>query len=230
MGWLSNRGRWKINILRLRNRLTGISNDRLLKKIFMWDKEEHSLHNKSNFCAQAKQLLISIGKQGSYNRTEPIDIDTAKTVIANQEKTQWSDNVKEKAKLDFLAAVKPVFGVEPYIRMNISRYERSLLSQLRYGVLQIQLETGRYQNETRNNRLCRICNGGAIEDQQHFVLECPAYNIRRGMFIENIKRKILDWDRLNTNEKFIRLFSDHPRAFARFVKDIFVYRKSLMYV
>ena len=229
MGWASNRGRWKINILRLWNRLTGIENDRLLKKIFIWDKEQHMLDNKSNFSAHAKQLLISLGKRDLYDRTEPIDIEAAKIIIADQEKTQWAHNVKGKPKLDFLACIKSMFGVEPYIKMNISRYERSLLSQLRYGILQIQLETGRYQNENRANRLCKICNSGDIEDQHHFILKCPAYSIRRGMFIDKVKEKITDWDNLSDNEKFIRLFNDQPRALARFVRDIFLYRKSLIY-
>ncbi len=229
MGWTSNRGRWKINILRLWNRLTAIENGRLLKKIFLWDKEQHMAYNKSNFSAHAKQLLISIGKRDSYDRTEPIDIEATKVIIADQEKSHWADNVKEKPKLDFFTSIKTEFGVEPYIKLNISRYERSLLSQLRYGILQIQLEVGRYQNENRANRLCKICNGGVIEDQQHFVLKCPAYNIRRGMFIEKIKEKIVDWDNLTDNEKFRRLFKDQPRTLARFVRDIFVYRKSLIY-
>ncbi len=229
MGWTSNRGRWKINILRLWNRLTMIDNNRLLKKIFMWDREQHTLHNKANFSAHAKQILISIGRRESYNRTEPVDIEATKTIIADQEKSQWADNIKEKPKLDFLTCIKPVFGAEPYIKMNISRYERSLLSQLRYGILQIQLETGRYQNETRANRLCKICNGGVIEDQHHFVLKCPAYNIRRGLFIEKVKEKIINWDNLTDNDKFIHLFRDQPRALARFVKEIFMYRKSLIY-
>ena len=113
--------------------------------------------------------------------------------------------------------------------MNIPRYERSLLSQLRYGVLQIQLETGRYQNEPRENRLCKICNGGVLEDQYHFVLKCPAYTIRRGLFVTKVKEKLNNWDTLNEQEKFIHLFNEQPRTLARFVKDIFLYRKSTIY-
>ncbi len=75
----------------------------------------------------------------------------------------------------------------------------------------------------------RYVMGGDIEDQQHFVLKCPAYNIRRGMFIEKVKEKIANWDNLTDNEKFIHLFKDQPRALARFVRDIFLYRKSLIY-
>ena len=49
------------------------------------------------------------------------------------------------------------------------------------------------------------------------------------MFIEKVKEKINNWDTLNDNDKFIQLFNDQPRALAKFVKDIFMYRKSLIY-
>ncbi len=86
--------------------------------------------------------------------------------------------------------------------MNITRYERSLLSQLRYGILQIQLETGRYQGQARDDRHCKICNGGGVlEDQYHFIFKCPAYTLRRGMFIDKVKEKIAHWNNLSERDK-----------------------------
>ena len=78
-----------------------------------------------------------------------------------------------------------------------------------YGILQIQLETGRYKGDDRINRLCRICNG-VIEDQHHFVFECPAYSIRRGIFIEHVKDNVENWDSHSNTEKFIELFDNQP--------------------
>ncbi len=229
MGWVSNRGRWKVNILRLWNRLTGIDNDRLLKKIFLWDKNQYNITNKSNFCAQAKQIIISIGKRESYNNTEPVDIERAKVMILDLEKTGWLDSIKYKPKLDFLASIKTEYGTEPYLKINIPRYERSLLSQLRCGILQIQLEMGRYQGVDRADRHCKVCNGGVLEDQQHFVFQCPAYMIRRDMFVDKVKEKIENWDNLSITDKFVTLFNEQPRLLGRYVKDIFLHRKSIIY-
>ena len=114
-------------------------------------------------------------------------------------------------------------------QINIPRYERSLLSQLRYGILQLELETGRYKGNERAQRLCRICNNGSVEDQYHFILNCPAYNIRRGIFIEKVKERIDNWDNLDETNKFICLFNKQPRLLGKFVRDIFLYRKSLIY-
>ena len=96
-------------------------------------------------------------------------------------------------------------GVEPFVKIHISKHERSLLAQLRYGILQIQLETGRYCNEKREDRLCKICNGGVVEDQDHFVWHCPVYNEIRDKFVQFIKNHTPTWDYLNEIDKFVLL-------------------------
>ena len=160
MGWVSNRMRWKLNILRLWNRLVCMDNDRLLKKVFLWDRKQYADTNKSNFCAQVKQILIDCKERSCYTNQNRVDIDNMKSLLMENEISNWSNTIKDKSKLDFLAKVKPVFGLEPFVKLNINRYDRSLLAQLRYGILQIQLETGRYSNEVRENRFCKVCKGG----------------------------------------------------------------------
>ncbi len=194
-----------------------------------YEWEQHASNNKTNFIAQAKQLIVAIGKRQSYVNSEPVDIDSAKTAFVNDEKLHWANAIKNKPKLDFLMGIKSEFGVEPFIKLNLPRHERSLLSQLRYGILQIRLETGRYKSEKRTDRLCKICNEGVLEDQYHFVLRCPIYNDRRNVFIEKVKEKTIQWENLSDNDKFINLFTEHPRIFGKYVKDIFLYRKSQIY-
>ena len=229
MGWISNRGRWKINILRFWNRLVGMDNDRMLKRVFLWEREQHRVSNKSNFNAQAKQLIIDLGKRDSYNNMELLDLEFVKKTVFDKENIHWANSVLGKPKLDFLSRIKPNHCVEPYIKMNLDRYERSLLSQLRYGILQIELETGCFKQEERVNRLCKICNEGVVEDQCHFVFNCPSYTIRRGIFYDKARERIVNWDSLDDINKFRILFEKHPRMLGKFVKDIFLYRKSLVF-
>ncbi len=229
MSWISNRGRWKINIIRLWNRLVGMDGERLLKRVFLWDREQHNVTNKANFCASVKQILIELDRKQCYVNLESVDLEHCKKSVYERDKVNWSNQIKAKSKLYILASIKTELGVEPFVRLNISRYERSILAQLRYGILQIQLETGRYSNEKRENRLCKICSGGVVEDQSHFVFHCPAYVDRRGRFDEIIKTRVPNWESKPDSEKFVLLFRDHTRIFARFVTDLFVYRKNLIY-
>ena len=219
-----------MNILRLWNRLVLMSDDRLTKRVFLWDREQHALTNKSNFSSQAKQTLIELNQNNSYTNLEPVDINEMKKIIVDRDKNNWLNGIRNKPKLDFLSDIKHEMGVEPFVKINISKYERSLLAQMRYGILQIQLETGRYCNEKRENRLCKICNNGVVEDQNHFVWHCAAYNEIRNNFVQLIAGRHANWDNsLNDTDKFVFLFRENPRALAKFVKNIFEHRKGIIY-
>ena len=50
--------------------------------------------------------------------------------------------------------------------------------------------TGRYDNVPRNERICNFCNCNKIEDETHFLLDCPAYSQVRGIFFSKIEFKL----------------------------------------
>ncbi len=158
MGWLSNRGRWKLNMLRYWNRLVTLDDTRLTKKIFRWDMNEHNISNKTNFSAQVKQVLCDVNMKDSYSRLEPVDIDIGEKHILTGEELKWSTDVTKFSKLDLLAEIKHSFGSEKYLEIDLDRYDKSLLSQFRYGILPIEVETGRYKNLERKDRICTLCN------------------------------------------------------------------------
>ena len=49
------------------------------------------------------------------------------------------------------------------------------------------LKTGRYDNIPRNERMCNVCNCKTIEDEIHFLLDCPSYASLRDMFFIKIE-------------------------------------------
>ncbi len=179
MGWVSNRGRWKLSMLRLWNRLTTLDNSRLTRQIFNWDVNEHNNSNKSNFSAQTKQVLCEIGLRDCYDRFSQVDIKLARERILNGEKTEWAEKVGY-SKLDLLSSIKPEFGQERYLQLDLDRYDKCLLSQFRYGILPSEIETGWYKNSARDQRKCTllVCNCGSVEDQIHFAFKCPVYSDR----------------------------------------------------
>ena len=64
------------------------------------------------------------------------------------------------------------FCVEKYLDLHIIV---QLLTKLRSDTLKLNVETGRYQNVARENRICLSYNMNALEDKYHFVLVCPAH-------------------------------------------------------
>ena len=47
-----------------------------------------------------------------------------------------------------------------------------------------------YDKIPREERLCNLCNSNKIEDETHFLLDCPRYSSIRDMFFSKIESKI----------------------------------------
>ena len=60
------------------------------------------------------------------------------------------------------------FTCENYVTLNLMKSERSTLCQLRFGILPLRIETGRYIGEPAEQRLCRICPQNNVENETHF--------------------------------------------------------------
>ena len=54
-------------------------------------------------------------------------------------------------------------------------YKRSLLAQLRLGILPLEIKVGRFRNIPVENRLCKCCDNNVVENEFHFVCECVRY-------------------------------------------------------
>ena len=57
----------------------------------------------------------------------------------------------------------------------MSKHLRSLLTQLRSGTLPLEIETGRYYDITREQRICKQCQLYILENEQHFLFDCPKF-------------------------------------------------------
>ncbi len=176
MGWTSNRERWKVEALRLWNRLIALNDDRLVKRVLEWDVECHRNDNKSNFAARIKQIMSEIKMKDLYDSRSQIDIVHAKKMLLDWSSNNWSASLdKYKSKLDVYKCIKTNFGVEKYLELNLDKYEKSLLSQTRYGILPLREETGRFKNERREDRICTLCNLQKVENVLHFIEPTCAY-------------------------------------------------------
>jgi hypothetical protein len=62
----------------------------------------------------------------------------------------------------------------------------------------LNIETGRYKNIIRPERKCTNCSKGDIEDEKHFIVDCPLY--------ENIRVKFFD-KVISPLEQFVHFLS-----------------------
>ena len=169
--------RRQLNCLRLWNRLLKMSENRLTRRIFIWDYTKC----RNNWCHEVRNLLKSIDFGDEYlstlNNTKNaiISIDAAKDKLMQKYKHKWGNDVASQTKLDNYKIMKHELGAEEYVKFVLSKKLRSTLVQLRVGCLPIEIELGRYLQIPRNERLCRQCTSGTVENEKHFLFHCTRY-------------------------------------------------------
>ena len=81
-------------------------------------------------------------------------------------------SINSKSKLRTYCLLKMSMETEGYLKANLDKHKRSLISRLRLGVLGLRIETGRFSKISYENRICELCKKH-VENEVHFVLECP---------------------------------------------------------
>ena len=51
----------------------------------------------------------------------------------------------------------------------------------------LEIERGRYKKLAVKDRICKICNTGAVEDERHLIFNCSSYHTLRYQFFEKVK-------------------------------------------
>ena len=62
---------------------------------------------------------------------------------------------------------------------------RKIISKIRCSDHQLEIEKGRHSKTPREDRICKTCASGAIEDEKHFLIECVTYMPLREMYNMN---------------------------------------------
>ena len=116
-------------------------------------------------------------------------------------------------------------NTESYLKINLSRSERSFMAQFRCGILPLRIETGRFRNEDVSERLCVLCDSNTVEDEFHFLLQCPAYNAEIIILLNGV----ITSDFSNNSEIVICVMENKPRKMAKYIKSCYNFRRTKLY-
>ena len=87
---------------------------------------------------------------------------------------------ESSGKLLFYSKIYKKFEQQEYLKFHIQKELRKQLTKLRISAHPLAIETGRYSKPKtpHNERCCKFCKD-QVEDESHFLLKCPKYNILR---------------------------------------------------
>jgi hypothetical protein len=206
-----------------------MNTSRLTRKLF--DYAHNAFTNGlTNWCGDVFNILVDLDLQTVFDSKDAVNIDDCRTIMINKQKDKWSNVVQNKPKLRFYAMFKDCFDVEQYVMINLSSSERSVLAQIRFGILPLHVETGRFVNTKLEDRKCYVCHLDKVEDECHFLFQCEAYEIPRNVWLNSILNKCPDFHYLQLCDQLKCIFTVCPRATAKFIKACLTIRKNILYV
>lgn len=228
MGWLCPLYRQWYCMLSFWNRLIKLSEDRLTRKIF---EEDHylAIHGHNNWCSSIFSILQSLELEGIFYEKALCDLTYCKDKMFSNQEVNWKVAIRDKPKLRFYTMFKEILKTEMYVKLNLSAHERSLLAQIRFGILPIKVETGRFNNIQLDDRKCEMCNANVIEDECHFLFECERYSDIRNDWGEEVINKCPDFLYFEVVDQLKYLFENMARSTAKFVRKCFMLRQSIVF-
>ena len=166
-----------------------------------------------NWAKSIKSLLENVGLNYAWTYQQVGD----KKLFLNLFKTRTNDQFIQNwnSQLDNSSRAKTYcllakFSFKPYLDIiNVKKF-RFELTRLRVSSHRLAVETGRWhkpQPIPQNERKCIVCN--TLEDEFHFVIECPLYKTARSKYI-----KPYFWKRSNV-PKFVELLNNENKNIIR---------------
>ena len=162
------------------------TNNILLKKVYDFAKQD-CLKGLNNWVSNVCRLLNENGFSYVWENPFSVNIKAFIPIFrqrildnfiqTNMSKIEKSPSLVLYRQLNETCNYKKYLDVLPYyLRMFVCRFRISSHS--------LRIQTDRFSRIRipRNERICRVCNIGEIEDEYHFILKCPYFDF----FVESI--------------------------------------------
>ena len=201
-----------------------MNDDRLTKKIYNWD------YNMSNgWCSELKKVFDKLELPDYFLDQRVCDLMLVKSKIRGMMEMKWKLEVNSKPKLRTYRLFKNEFKISDSVFIN-DRTKRALISQFRFGILPLRIETGRwYRGIDIEQRLCEICRNGDIEDEIHFLIKCNVYSHARNRLFEKCLTKNVNFMSFDDQDKLIFIANNMERDLANFLLISWNERRNYLY-
>ena len=142
-------------------------------------------YNGQNWALQIKLILQEHGFEYVWRQQAELVIPfhSIRQRIIDTYQQSWYSEINNSSRLRSYNIFKHNFELEIYLTLNLDTKYKTALTRFRTSSHSLFIETGRYENITREQRICQSCNMNKVEDEFHFLLVCPNYReLRQKLF------------------------------------------------
>ena len=99
---------------------------------------------------------------------------------------KWGREMEVKPKLTMLKRITNLDEWSDCAGLR-QRADRRMMIKLRGGMVAFQIETGRWRGVVREDRVCKECRKGEVEDVEHWLLRCEKWKTHRQPLIAMVQ-------------------------------------------
>ena len=227
MGWVLSEFKYYMSMLRLWNKLVKLEPTRITRCIFEWDLQNF---NPNSWFGKILNVFELLDMYQIFENGEQINLPEAKNKLNIVMQSIWCEKLAYKPKLRTYAHIKNGIETEHFLTGRINKFKRSLLTQLRIGILPLAVETGRYYRIPFDKRSCQICKENLIEDEIHFVCKCTSYVPIREKFFPKF-REYFNINEMDIYDQFCNILKvSNVKLLAEYINELWNTRKSIVYL
>lgn len=199
-----------ITMIKYYKRIQQQSHDSILWYTFCECKKLAELGNPSWY-HNLNEMCIEFSKEGVHNLQwkHPRTIrEMLKVYYVDHWKKSVNPNITT-GKLQLYGKLKSTIKKEDYLEDITIIQHRQALSKLRLSAHSLRIETGRFSKNRIdiNQRICLYCNRDEIDDEKHFVLECPSLDIERNNMLHSITLDCPNYNNLSADQRLFYLLN-----------------------
>ena len=185
---------------------------------------------KIRLCLERNGMLNTFINRNTTGGTPPVHEKLFTRLVDIFNQTALSNIASPDSKLRTYNLFKKELGFEPYITCIKNVNHRKALSKFRLSNHQLMIEVGRHKKIPKLQRFCPFCPSPVIEDEIHFLINCPLYDpLRRDIY--DICLELKPTLPFYTDEQtflFMMTSTNLYRVLAKFIHEAMNMRKELL--
>jgi hypothetical protein len=187
LGWVTAKARRDEAKLRFLGRLLRMADGRGVRQFFSVRVVESAKGGKG-WCVGVMRLVEEYkleGMVGTAGKRLQQWHEAVKAAVELKEEERWRQAVAEKPSLELYGKIKTVLRMENHVDGGVAEWRSAVLRvRLRGAGSELEVQRGKLERLERQDRVCRVCGSGAVEDEAHFLLDCAALReARDGMWL-----------------------------------------------
>ena len=193
LDWLMPQYQSWIKMTQYYSRLVNSPSERLMKRIYLWDKHLNYTSQIISWSSEMKSILYDSNLNHVYDAQQIFPIkDIVKQLngtLQIMQQTRVEIECKSKPKLRTFVKLKDFKILPPHVYKSLPFLERKMVSKARLGILPLRLETSRYVRPVlpEELRLC-YCNSNEVESECHVLYYCDKYVTLRQLWLSRLEK------------------------------------------